>query len=338
MKAKTRIALSALNVSSVLNREKSLSKIELITRESLEFRLHKCLEQRQMPDCFLYLDEPGVENWLNLSNSEDFPVAARLTDLLRQNLDSIARHIWGRFDIVSIGVGNGEKEQMLLETLTPRCKLSYYAVDISSQMVDEALSTVDDIDINKTGIVAFLEDLPSLRQFWNSPVLLCLLGNNFCNYEPDFLLELVHQQLELDDLFLFDCHLLPFEGEGLGTEKVERIYRSKLNVRFNVDPLVRRGLDLGNCVFHLELLPIETNSGSVYRTKKWLEIRKDTTLSCGSNQISLAAGDAISLGFTYKYTRSQVEDYLSRHGFQTLEGFVSSEGENLLILTRKQPI
>ena len=84
-----------------------MNKIELVTKDELEIKLYECLEQRQMPDYFLYLDHSGVRNWLALDSSDEFTVASRLTDLLRQNLPAIATHISGKFDMVSIGVGNG---------------------------------------------------------------------------------------------------------------------------------------------------------------------------------------------------------------------------------------
>jgi len=292
-----------------------------------------------MPDCFLYLDESGVRNWLTLSNSKEFPVASQLTDLLRQSLPSIVENLSGRFDMVSIGVGSGEKERMLLEALVQRGTPTYYAVDISSEMVDEALNTVADIDLEKTGVVAFLEDLAVLRQFWSPPVLLCLLGNNFCNYDPDIILDTLHARLQSEDLFLFDCHLFPAQqqGEDWGRKEVERMYRSQLNVRFNIGPLVRRGMNPDDCVFHLELLPVEASFGCVYRTNKWLDMLKDATILCGPNKVLLAAGDTISLGFTYKYTRPQIQDYLRRHGFQEVELFLSPDEDGLLLLVRKQP-
>ena len=316
-----------------------MRKIELVSKDELEARLARSLEQRQMPDYFLYLGDSGVASWLSLSSAAEFPIASRLTELLTQSLPFIAPHLSGRFDLVSIGVGNGKKERALLEAILPRCGLAYYPVDVSSEMVDEALRTVADVNVEKTGLVAFLEDLASLRQFWNRPVLLCLLGNNFCNYDPDYLLETVHGQLEADDLFLFDCHLFPAQqgGQELGREEVEMVYRSRLNVRFNIAPLVQRGLHPDSCVFHLDLVPAETGLGTVYRTSKRLQILRDTTISCGPNKVQLAAGDTIRLGFTYKYTHTQVRGYLQRHDFQEVELFLSSDSNNLLALVRKQP-
>lgn len=316
-----------------------MKKIELVRKDELEARLRACLEQRQMPDYFLYLGDSGVKSWLTLSSSPEFPIASRLTELLRQSLPSIANHLAGRFDVVSIGVGSGEKELILLEALESRCNTKYYAVDVSSEMVDEALNTVADMNIAKVGLVALFEDLARLRQFWEPPVLLCLLGNNFCNYDPDHALKTVYRQLETNDLFLFDCHLLPIQLEGgkPGLEQVEQIYRSKLNLHFNIAPLLQRGLDPVSWVFHLDLLPVETSAGTVYRASKRLQILKDTVISCGSKKVWLAAGDTIRLGFTYKYTYSQVRNYLQRHGFQEVELFLSPDGDNLLALVRKQP-
>lgn len=316
-----------------------MKKIELIRKDELEARLQACLEQRQMPDYFLYLGDSGVESWLTLSSSPGFPIASQLTELLRQSLPSIARHFSARFDVVSIGVGSGEKERILLEALESRCTPKYYAVDVSSQMVDEALNTVADMDIVKIGLVALFEDLARLRQFWEPPVLLCLLGNNFCNYDPDYVLKTVCRQLETDDLFLFDCNLFPAQpgGKELGREHVEQAYRSQLNVRFNIGPLVQRGLEPDSCVFHLDLLPTKTSIGTVYRTSKWLQISKDTVISCGPNKVWLATGDTIRLGFTYKYTCSQVRGYLRWHGFQEVELLLSPDGDNLLALVQKQP-
>jgi len=311
-----------------------MNKIELRTKEDLEAKLCKYLEQHQIPDYALYLGDSGVKNWLDLDNSAEFTVASSLTDLLRQSVPALARHLPERFDMVSIGVGSGEKEQILLETLVKHGDPAYYAIDISSEMVDKAIATVADINIEKTGMVAFLEDLPRIKPFWTPPVLLCLLGNNFCNYDPDYLLKTVHAQLQYDDLFLFDCQLLQPQRK----EQIEQMYHSQLNVHFNLDPFIRRGMNPDDCVFRLELLPLETNLGTIYRTKKWLEILKDTTISCGTDSVLFRAGDIISMpGFTYKYTRSQVRSYLKQNGFQEEELFLSPDELNLLILARKTP-
>lgn len=313
-----------------------MKKIELMTEDELVGKLRDCLERGELPDYFLYLGDRGVQNWLALSESDEFPIASGLTEHLKRNLPRIIRHLPASLDLASIGVGNGEKESAILGALPGYCRGRYFPVDVSSPMVDEALETASGLDIETTGMVALLEDLPLLRSWWRSPVLLCLLGNNFCNYEPDYLLGMVRDHLGPDDLFLFDCHLLPLHGNAYanGRKRTEHFYRSTLNVHFNIDPLVQRGLDPGSCAFHLDLVPAETSLGTTQRTSKWIGVLEDARISCGQERVALRAGDRIDLGFTYKYTFPLVDDYLACYGFRSLERLVSSDGENLLALVR----
>ena len=135
-----------------------MKKIELVTKKELEIQFCECLIRREMPDEFLYLVDTGSKNWLALDESAEFTVAKTLTDLLRQSIDNVAAHIPGKFDLVSIGVGSGHKERIIMETLIRRgLSPRYYPVDISSELVDAALNIVSDMDIEKVGIVGNLK-------------------------------------------------------------------------------------------------------------------------------------------------------------------------------------
>ena len=56
-------------------------------------------------------------------------------------------------------------------------------------------------------IIVLIEEMPLLKRYWRLPVLFCILGNTFCNYDPEFILKLVYENLEQGDLFLFDADL-----------------------------------------------------------------------------------------------------------------------------------
>ena len=313
-----------------------MKRIELVSDIDLEMRFSEYLRQGQMPDAFLYIGEAGVRNWLTLDSSDEFPVATRLQGLLVQSIPELVESIPSNSEVVSLGVGSGKKERLLLEALMQTGSPQYVAVDISSPMVDAALETAADLSIEKRGAVAFVEDLPQIREHWRSPVVLCLLGNNFSNYDPDFLLSLARQQLTPGDLFLFDCHLLPpddAEAE-MGKEIVERIYCSRQNALFNMGPLIQRGMNPDDCTFHLELITVDSAAGPSIRTRKWLDITKDIAVSCGLGNVHLTAGSRIELGFTFKHTVPQVRCHLARNGFNEVKSFESQTGENLLVLAR----
>ena len=315
-----------------------MKKIELLTKKELEMQFCEYLIRREMPDEFLYLGDTGSKNWLALDESAEFTVAKSLTDLLQQSIDTIASHISSKFDVVSIGVGSGQKERIILETLIRRgLSPGYYPVDVGSELVDAALSTVTDMDIEKVGIVGNLKQLALLRPYWKPPVLLCLLGNNFCNYEPATLLPSIYDQLEADDLFLLDCHLFPADREQqkLAQESFDRAYHNPPNVAFNISPLVQRGLNPENCSFQLNLTNIGSKGEDIFRTIKLIRILGDTTIQCEPGSVKLAAGEIIRMGFTYLHTEKQLREHLKQNGFTEVEIFLSDKADNMLLLTKK---
>ncbi|HEY3363416.1 MAG TPA: L-histidine N(alpha)-methyltransferase, partial [Methanosarcina sp.] len=167
-------------------------KIVIISKKDVERRLCECLKNHELPDYLLYTGTGGAKNWLKLDGVETFPVARQLKVLLEKNLDSIVGFIPTGMSLVSVGVGNGDKERIFLESLvrknlaenpaSGKVSIRYYPIDINSEFVDMALEKVDNLPVEKKGIVGFLEEMAILKKNWRLPILFCILGNTFCNY------------------------------------------------------------------------------------------------------------------------------------------------------------
>jgi uncharacterized SAM-dependent methyltransferase len=181
-----------------------MKKIVFVNEEALEQRLKDHLERRELPDAFLYTGTHGAANWLALESSKRFPIAATLTALMKKHARSLVRRIGGCRGLVSIGAGDAQKELLLLRAMPRLARPACHVIDVSSHMVDAALQNLDGLGLQNTGIVAFCEDLDHLAPYWDHPILLCLLGNNFCNYEPSTLLPLLGRNLGPADRFLLD--------------------------------------------------------------------------------------------------------------------------------------
>ena len=311
--------------------------VTLATAEVLEQRLHERLLCGQLPDAYLYVGR-GASNWLALEHSPAFDVASSLTELLRQNVASLVPLLPEGLELMSIGVGEGLKERILLKALASTACKRYLPVDVSEQLVEAALGTVADLDLPKLGIVAFAEDLPSLRQYRQGPSLLCLLGNNFSNYQPEELLAILSKEMDAADYLLFDSHLCP---DGIADPEqwrrsVEAVYRQEQNADFNLSPLVQRGVPRENCRFRLDLLHLPSVQGPVYRTVKQIEILRDCATVVGGRPVDLHAGEHIEMGFTYKYRARQVEGHLREKGFSVVWKASASGGENAVFLCRKE--
>jgi uncharacterized SAM-dependent methyltransferase len=323
-------------------------KIVITSKKHLEEKLCECLKNHELPDYFLYTGAGGAKNWMKLEGSKNFPVARQLKAFLEKNLESIVRFIPTCMSLVSAGVGDGEKEKIFLEALVRKnlaenpalrkMSIRYYPIDINSEFVDLALEKVENLPVEKKGIVGFLEDMATLKKNWRLPVLFCILGNTFCNYEPEFILQLVRENLEQGDIFAFDANLLPTEGsEAQSARKsVLGIYSSRENALFNMYPLLQYGMTPEDFDFELLLAHVNSRVGVVYMTRKSLYILKDTELTIGTESIAFREGDVIRMGFTYKYTCDQIKAFLDIYGFEILKAFLSEDRTNAIILAKKR--
>lgn len=323
-------------------------KIIITSKENIEERLCECLKNHELPDYLLYTGMGGAKNWLKLYGAETFPVARQLKVLLEKNLDSIVKFIPTGMSLVSVGVGNGEKERIFLEALvrknlaenpsSGKVSIRYYPIDINNEFVDIALEKVDSLPVEKKGIVGFIEDMAVLKKNWRLPVLFCILGNTFCNYEPEFILQLVHENLEQGDLFFFDANLLPTEGPEAQSARrsVLGTYASRENALFNMYPLLQYGMAPEDFDFEILLAHVNSRIGGVYRTRKSLCILKDTEITIGKETIGFREGDVIRMGFTYKYTYDQITAFLEICGFEPLKAFLSEDQANAVILAKKR--
>ncbi len=312
--------------------------MELVSDEILEDKLRQHLDRRQLPDAFLYIGVRGATNWLTLEASTQFPIAATLTTLLKEHAEPLARQTAHCRSVISIGAGDGQKELILLTELQRYSRPVCHIIDVSRPMVEAALGTLSKLDIETQGVAAFCEDLDQLALHWDRPTLLCLLGNNFSNYDPAFLLSLIGRNLGPADAFLLDAGLLPEDGHDVHAwvREVEAIYNAPENIRFNTAPLVTRGLDPGSCRFELKLIRVPQPWGEIWRTQKRIHVLRPAVVRCGEATVAFAAGDVIEMGFTYKYRLTQLQDCLQRHGFGLRDTRLDPAGGNVILLAARE--
>jgi len=304
----------------------------------LEQLLLLSLRNRELPGRFAVLCESGVDNCQRLNRSPAFPSSSALAGLLGDNLSQIVGHLPDSLEIVSVGVLDAETESFLLNALLQRDVRAYIPVNPSSRMVDAVLSAVKHIDVEKTGFVALIEDLPGIRDHWHPPVLLCLLGGRFCDFEPDDFLPVISSQLSPADRFLFDCHLFPTPAEARTRwrDDVQKQQPSQDYFQYNIGPLVDRGLRPDDCRLSLRLASVSTLFGNSFQTRAQIELLRDTSIEIAGQELAFAAGEIISAASSYRYSLFQVIWHLRRNAFRVIESFLAADGLSLLVLAAKE--
>lgn len=304
-------------------------KFELVTHEYLEDQLRRALERRSLPGYAPFLDDDGVRNWMAAEYAERLTVVADPAVFLKNSLPYLIEHFIPELSLVSIGVGNGRKERLLLESLLRIGSPSYYSIDISSPMIDAALNTVADINVEKTALVAFFQDLPILNRLWCHPSLLCLLGNTFSTYGAEYVLSAVRAELEPNDLFLFDCRLSSRDAPG-----IEQIISSPARVRFQIAPLIKRGLEPSAAEYVVTVVSAPTPDGPARRVDLSLRLLRQTVVNFATGPVVIDAGESIRLGSTWQYTAAQVRCFIHRSGLSIVEQHVAPTQDTALFMLR----
>jgi hypothetical protein len=314
-----------------------MRRIELPKAQDPGGRLDAGLEDQKMPRCLLSPSSGEVRSRHIAEQPGILSLQTELTALLRQSIPHIVASIPPGMSVVSIGIESVEAERILIEELIPKGVSAYYPVDLSEELLDLVLERVRDLPLEKIGLVGSFEDLPALSKCWRPPVLLCMLGNMFCNYERDYILSTLHENLRPCDLFLFDCHLFcPSDDRNAIRNEMEQLYRSEKPAFLSIAPLRGDAVEAQDCEFELDCQPSQTVMGTVYKTRRTIRARKDSAFACGSNVVTLKAGDSLELGVIYEYRFDQIGSFLKQHQFDALKLFLTKDRANLLALAQKQ--
>jgi uncharacterized SAM-dependent methyltransferase len=314
-----------------------MEKTELIKDKDLKKLLYTSLKERKLPDFLLYIGQNGAENWINLVKSTNFSYAKQQKQKLQKNIPNILKSIPYKINIVSIGVGTGEKESIIIQELVKKSSLKYYPIDMNSNFVDLALKKVDDLSIEKKGFVGFIEDLDIIKTYWEKPIMLCIFGNTFCNFKPKFILNKIKEIIDENDFFLIELNIAPNNvNEKNFRKEFNKFYKSKENIKFNIQPIVNLGIPLEDIEFNIDLIPQKSATGILYKSHKSIKILKNNKISIDSHSIDFKSGDIIKMGFTYKYNINQITSLLTNSGFLIVNKYTN--GSYLLLLTKKQEV
>lgn len=308
--------------------------IELITKDTFEQQLYNNLKNNQLPDYLLYINSDTKDSWIELDNSKDFPIASNLTTMLIKNIRELLELTGQVSEFVSIGVGSGEKERIILQKLCKKGLHPHYcAIDVNPEMTSEAIRKVSYLELDSIGVIGMIEELEKISPYWKFPALIALLGNTFCNYNPYYITSKISSNMSTDDYFLVDFHLFSIINHEKSKRIIEQIYSTERNALFNMSPLLKRGGHKEDFKFILNLITENIKNEKVYRTKKYLKVVQPCTITTTAGNINLTQGEKLELGFTYKYTKQQALGFLKKGGFEPLKVFY--EKDNLLVICKK---
>jgi hypothetical protein len=300
-----------------------------------------CIKNKTLiPTKYLYKYDRGCLNWLNLCNDAEYEYFRDSVAFFRESISDVleaAGHglLDSPPDYISLGPGNGKKDQIFLKKILDSQKGSneeiyYYPFDISPMMISHAIRDIvrglsPDVLKVKAIVGDFYTDLKSFEpvyQYRTATNLFTLLGNTLGNFENEVgFLDRMYQAMFPGDVLFIEVRLKASKEANPGGEL-------DVNKRFDFTPLDLLGIN-----YDAERLSYSTFDGrsTIAKTRTIVASYHDFVLTPGGEHIESAY-----LSYVHEYDREALLNVLKHLGFTLLRDFAA--GGVLCAVLRKPPL
>jgi uncharacterized SAM-dependent methyltransferase len=182
------------------------------------------LKGEKVPPKFQFAAADGGRHWLTLCLTKNYKYFNRAKTHLRNNVTRLADAVHNAagtpaIDLVSLGCGNGTKDEIILQALTERLKgqdyVYYYPIDISDILLVEAVRYVSQHgpDRSRLRCKAVLGDFTHLSAFRpiigyrRTTKLFSALGNVLGSFDESEILKSISGAMEPGDLVLLEANI-----------------------------------------------------------------------------------------------------------------------------------
>ncbi len=294
-------------------------------------------EQKFIPSKHLY-DDRGSSLFQRIMDLPEYYLFNAEKEILETHSKNIASLLGSEpVNIVELGVGDGKKTSILLESLTQK-KLDFelMIIDISRKALQEFVerSGKENLDYHIRCVNAdYVDGLKWLQKEDNRRMLVLFLGSSIGNFTPDEeedFLKRIRSNLDKKDRILLGFDITS------DTEKLLRAYNDSIGVtrEFNLNLLRRmnRELDADFDLNKFEHVPLY--NPLQHQMESYIESKKDQTVKIRTldMEIQFFEGEKIHTEISRKYTKEKIEKLARKTGFKKESNYFNSKKNFVLSL------
>lgn len=295
--------------------------------------LRDILAQRSLPPIYRYMGLIGRNNWAAVVDSPRYTYYRDALALYYSHrttlVDSIVQAAQTTpLDIISLGPGDGRKDQLILKALTKAFKPSkatYYPIEIGDAIIVDTLRTVgNDEDLTDMRIKAVLADfnlLPQLKGIYaggSAPRLFLLLGNTIGNLVNErWLLERIYADAMSDG----DILVLEVRNQRDVTDQVDPAF-----AHFEFGPLAYLGVP-----FDADKLGYITQKGLSTVSGTRTVVTRYSDFPVLENHGGSFCVTEVTLSIVHRYDPALLEEFCQQVGF-TVQSKIENCSATALVL------
>jgi len=279
-----------------------------------------------------YLTPEQAQSFLDLENSKEYneDIIQKEIKIIRENMKEIVEKVGGKpINLIDLGCGDGKKAVLFIDELKGKVKIRYCPIDISSYMVERAISRISKKDVEE--IIKFQWNISDFENIENVANLLrykdfkknffLLLGNTLGNFEINELMYEIRSAMEWNDLLLI--------GNGLSRKDIPRLLASYTTESVN-NFLIQIPLQLG-------LRGEDIKFGTRFQNQRielYYTLKKDRIIEFQKKKVNFNKGDQIIVAVSYHYNKDDFISFMKMY-FGDVDVFVSDDDSYALVLCKK---
>jgi hypothetical protein len=300
----------------------------LLMEREIAHEFAESLEARDLPEKFFYWSPWATANWLVLLQEPWYDDLRELWKQAAETAAAAARPIEGPLAVVSFGAGSGWSDRLYMAALLKAGRqVSYFPVDASQILLEQACDGAEDDDIDTLGIKADISSPTHLvlaSDAAEGGKIFLVAGNTLGSFDPLDQIRHIAECMGANDRLVVDVMLHTEDPVGALDTPARR--------RFAFGPLAGIGLAEDDGDVKFDCRADERRSGLWLLTRRFKAAR-DLTIDTGGPRLELARGERISLNFEYLYTREAFRWIVEARGkLQVLEEIASPNGRFLALV------
>ena len=287
-----------------------------------------------VPAKYLYCTPYGSSHWLDICKRKAYAfyrnslvlLRTKATDIMTKIVDTLGT---SEIDFISVGSGNGIKDNILLKQLAPKIRPGeasyYYPVDISLDLMVQAIPTALGQGVTRSAfcvkaLIADFTELTALQLVYEdraAPNVFSVLGNTIGNADEEAIMRSVADGMLGGDMLLLEVNT----GEA---NENDPILRQQANMEHDFTPLKSLNVqfDPSRMVYRLE-----TDQSIVPATKSVLA-------SYSAGVIGGTTVSDIKLSIVHHYDFRQFEQFIEeRMSVKTIARY-EQDGVGLILAQR----
>jgi uncharacterized SAM-dependent methyltransferase len=307
------------------------------TDEKIGREFLACLRNRNLPSKFEYWGKKEASHWLTLCKDPEYVNWPQEIDLLRANLPKIVKTVDPHVkNLIGVGIGNGQKDKLILTEFLKTRPMRYFAIDISLDMMNTGLKTLNRVPTEKNAYIGDFRHLerlaPEIRKKTGSGNLFSILGNTLGNLDQKKTLDLLKNSMDKKDYLLIAVQILETK-EILNMGEILSAYSTRAWRNLSYGAIMRTGAKMSDGIIEMEFEKDKLYP-QFHVVQYFFTFKRDKTLTYLNRRLHFRMGERIPVYFSYKYDMKNITFLLDKYGFKIIKTFLSPGKKYLLALVK----